>query len=348
MGESVLRACVGSFSSGGGAGITVADVDSGTGALTPRHSTDAVRDPSFLAVADGGLLYAVSETEGGSVAAFRLADDKPVPAGDPVPVSGDHPTHLALAGGHVLTANYASGSFSTVTVSPDGTLAGPAALLQHEGSGPVAERQEGPHAHQVVPDPTGRWILGVDLGTDSVLVCVLDADRGALRLNHEVPLRPGTGPRHLAFHPEGHRVYVACELEPVVTVCSWDAATGTLEPLAEAPLLTDETAAADTTPYASGIAVSPDGRFCWTAVRGPDVVSTLALDADGGVRDLVSNVPCGGTWPRDLAIDPGGRHLYAANERSGDVTWFDIDAETGTPRRTGSAALPAASCVVFG
>ncbi|AUH44254.1 lactonase family protein [Streptomyces sp. CMB-StM0423] len=347
MGESVLRACVGSFSSGGGAGITVAHVDPGTGALTPRHSTDALRDPSFLAVADGGLLYAVSETEGGSVAAFRLGDDKPEPAGDPVPVSGDHPTHLALAGGHLLTANYASGSFSTVTVNRDGTLAGPAALLQHEGSGPVAERQEGPHAHQVVPDPTGRWVLGVDLGTDSVLVCALDADRGALRLNHEVPLRPGTGPRHLAFHPEGHRVYVACELEPVVTVCSWDAATGTLEPLAEAPLLTDETAAADETPYASGIAVSPDGRFCWTAVRGPDVVATLALGDDGGVRDLVSNVPCGGTWPRDLAIDPEGRHLYAANERSGDVTWFDIDAESGMPRRSGSAALPAASCVVF-
>lgn len=345
MGESVLRACVGSYSSGGGAGITVADVDPDTGALTPRHSTDAVPDPSFLAVADGGeLLYAVSETEGGRVAAFRLVDDKPEPAGDPVPVSGDHPTHLALAGGHVLTANYTSGSFSTVPITPDGTLAGPAALLQHEGDGPVAERQEGPHAHQVISDPTGRWVLGVDLGTDSVLVCVLDPDRGALRLNHEVPLRPGTGPRHLAFHPDGHRVYVACELEPVLTVCAWDAATGTLEPLTEAPLLT---AGPDDTPYASGIAVSPDGRFCWTAVRGPDVIATLALDEDGGVRELVSHVPCGGTWPRDITVDPRGRYLYAANERSGDVTWFEIDAETGTPRRAGSAAVPAASCVVF-
>ncbi|MFW6693293.1 lactonase family protein [Streptomyces sp. MAR4 CNX-425] len=345
MGESVTRACVGSFSSGGGAGITVADVEPGTGALIPRHSTDAVPDPSFLAVADGGdLLYAVSETEGGQVAAFRLVDDKPEPAGAPVPVSGDHPTHLALAGGHVITANYASGSFSTVPVNRDGTLAGPAALLQHEGGGPVAERQEGPHAHQVVPDPGGRWILGVDLGTDSVLVCALDTDRGALRLNHEVRLRPGTGPRHLAFHPDGHRVYVACELEPVLTVCSWDAAAGTLEPLAEAPLLTAEP---DETPYASGIAVSPDGRFCWTAVRGPDVVATHALDGDGGVRELVSHVPSGGTWPRDIALDPAGRHLYAANERSGDVTWFEIDAESGTPRRTGSTAVPGASCVVF-
>ncbi len=344
MGGSVLRACVGSFSSGGGAGITVADVAPDTGGLVPRHSTDAVPDPSFLAVADGGLLYAVSQTEGGSVAAFRLTGDKPEPVGDPVPVSGDHPTHLALAGGHVITANYASGSFSTVPITAGGALAGPAALLQHEGGGPVAERQEGPHAHQVVPDPTGAWILGVDLGTDSVLVCALDADRGALRLNHEVRLRPGTGPRHLAFHPDGHRVYVACELEPVVTVCSWDAATGTLEPLAEAPMLTAEPAA---TPYASGIVASPDGRFCWTAVRGPDVVATLALDEAGDVREAVSEVPCGGAWPRDLAINPGGRHLYAANEHSGDVTWFEIDAATGTPRRTGSAAVPAASCVVF-
>ena len=74
----------------------------------------------------------------------------------------------------------------------------------------------------------------------------------------------------------------------------------------------------------------------------------LALDATGEQATLVTTVDCGGHWPRDLALDPAGRRLYAANERSGDVSWFDIDPETGIPRRAGSLAAPAVSCVIFG
>jgi 6-phosphogluconolactonase (cycloisomerase 2 family) len=94
--------------------------------------------------------------------------------------------------------------------------------------------------------------------------------------------------------------------------------------------------------------VSPDGRFVWTATRGQDVVSVLTPDAVGEGLRLVATVPCGGTWPRALALDPSGRFLYAANERSGDVTWFAVDPDTGVPRRGGSVEVPAASCVVLG
>ncbi|MFC7304521.1 lactonase family protein [Streptomyces monticola] len=350
------RAYIGSFTSAGGHGIRTAEVDPRTGALTPLGATDVLADPSYLALAPSGeTLYAVSETDEGAVAAFSVRGGSgggaPELLAPPVPVGGAGPTHLALAAGRVLTANYGSGSVSWLPLGPAGALAPGGGVLRHEGSGPDTARQDGPHAHQVLADPSGRWVLSVDLGTDSVRVCAPAAD--GLRLHREVALRPGSGPRHLAFHPRGDLAYVMNELSPTLTVCRWDAAEGRLEPLGETPVLSG-TPAGDA--YPSEAVVAPDGRFVWTATRGEDVISVLAADTgaatasetDGTRLRLVATVPCGGHWPRDLALHPSGRFLYAANERSGDVTWFTLDPDTGMPRRGGSIEAPAASCVVFG
>ncbi|MFF9864575.1 lactonase family protein [Streptomyces sp. NPDC013953] len=350
------RAFIGSFTSAGGCGITAAAMDPGTGALTITGATDEVPDPSFLAPAPGGtVLYAVSETPDGAVAALDITGPAPRLIGGPVPVRGAGPTHLALAADHVITANYGSGSVSVLPLGADGAPGGPGArgaltVLEHAGAGPDPERQEGPHAHQVVVAPGGRWLLAVDLGTDSVHVH--DLSGGAPARHAETALPPGTGPRHLAFHPAGSHVYVLGELEPTLTVCRWDAAAGTLEPLHRTGVLPGALpgvppADAPSRNYPSGIAVAPDGRFAWAAVRGGDSLAVLALD-DGRERpEPVATVPCGGHWPRDLALDPEGRRLYVANERSGDVTWFDLDPTTGVPARAGAVEAPAASCVVF-
>ncbi|MFI1716643.1 lactonase family protein [Streptomyces litmocidini] len=343
-GRSGVRAYIGSFTTAGGRGVLAADVDEETGALTVTGGSDAVADPSFLALA-GSVLHAVSETEAGAVAAFDVTGPAPRPLGAPVPVDGAGPTHLALAAGHLLTANYTSGSVTALPLAGDGTARPATAVLRHEGSGPVADRQSRPHAHQVLPDPSGRWVVSVDLGTDSVRICALDPATGELALHGETALRPGTGPRHLAFHPAGTHAYVLNELEPTLTVCRWDAARGVLEPLRETPVVPEGT----TGPcYPSEVVVAPDGRFLWAAVRGADTLAVLALGADGAEAGLVATVPCGGTWPRDLTLDPSGRRLYAANERSGDVTWFTLDPETGIPSRAGAIEAPAASCVVLG
>ncbi|WP_309248466.1 lactonase family protein [Streptomyces sp. MNP-20] len=360
MGDrQVRRAYVGSFTAAGGPGVVSAAVDPDSGALTVLAATDAVPDPSYLALAPGaGTLYAVSETSDGALAAFRVPGggsagsgssgepgDRPELLARPVPVQGDAPTHLTLHDGHLIAANYGSGSLTAVPVHADGSLApAPAAVLRHEGSGPHPQRQQAPHAHQVLADPSGRWVVSVDLGTDSVRVCALGGD-GRLTLHREIALRPGSGPRHLAFHPRGERAYVLNELAPTLTVCAWDAADGNLKPLSETPVLAG---APDGDAYPSAIVVAPDGRFLWTATRGEDVLSVFALDPQGDTARLTATVPCDGHWPRDLALDPSGRFLYAANERSGDVTWFTVDPDTGLPRRAGAVAVPAASCVVFG
>ncbi|MEV0558778.1 lactonase family protein [Streptomyces sp. NPDC050597] len=337
------RAYIGSFTAAGGLGVLTAAVDDESGALTLLGAVNSVADPSYLALSPGGdMLYAVSETADGAIAAYRLKGDEPSLAGPLVPVGGSGPTHLSLFDGHVLTANYGSGSVSAVPIRHDGSLATASGVLLHKGSGPHGQRQQGPHAHHVQPDPSRRWAVSVDLGTDSVRVCALRD--GALTLHSEFALRPGSGPRHLAFHPDGERAYVLNELAPTVTACHWDAVGGTLRPVGETSVLPD---LPDGDAYPSGIVVSPDGRFLWTATRGQDVLSVLVPGAPGEGPRLVTTVPCGGTWPRALALDPTGRFLYVANERSGNVTWFEVDPATGVPKRGGSVKAPAASCVVL-
>lgn len=320
-----------------------AAVDPVSGALTVLGSVNGVPDPSYLALsATGDTLYAVSETADGAVAAYRVTGDAPEQTGPPVPVGGSGPTHLSVFDGHVLTANYGSGSVTAVPVRADGTLARVASgVLRHSGSGPHTRRQQGPHAHQVQPDPTGRWAVSVDLGTDSVRVCALRDGNPVLHREHA--LRPGSGPRHLAFHPGGGYAYVVNELTPTVTVCRWDASDGSLKPLAEAAVLPGAPAG---DAYPSGLVVSPDGRFVWTATRGEDVLSVFAVEGAGETLRLVGTVPCAGHWPR--AVAESGGFLYVANERSGDVTWFSLDPASGLPRRAGSIAVPAAACVVIG
>ncbi|MGW0828455.1 lactonase family protein [Streptomyces sp. NPDC002845] len=341
-GRRPRRAFIGSFTEAGGPGVLTAAVDEESGALTVLGGADEVPDPSYLALSpDGDMLYAVSERAEGAVAAYRVTGDKPELTGPPVPVGGG-PTHLCLHAGHVLTADYGSGGVTAVPVRPDSTLADTASgALRHSGSGPDGGRQLGPHAHQVLPDPSGRWAVSVDLGTDSVRVCALDA--GVPVLRREAALRPGSGPRHLVFHPNGSYAYVVHELAPVVTVCHWDADRGLLKPLGETPVLPGTP---DGDAYPSGVAVSTDGRFVWTATRGQDVLSVLAVEKGGAGLRPAGTVPCAGHWPRALAASDG--FLYVANERSGDVTWFAVDPETGMPRKVGSIEVPAASCVVIG
>lgn len=343
VGRRRKRAFIGSFTAAGGPGIVAAAVDPDSGALTVLSSVNGAPDPSYLALSPtGDTLYAVSETAEGAVAAYSVAGDVPEPAGAPVPVDGSGPTHLSVFDGHVLVANYGSGSVTAVPVRADGTLARAASgVLRHSGSGPHTRRQQGPHVHQVQPDPTGRWAVSVDLGTDSVRVC--DLREGSPVLHREFALRPGSGPRHLAFHPCGSYAYVVNELTPTVTVCRWDAPDGALKPLAEVPVLPGAPAG---DAYPSGIVVSPGGRFVWTATRGEDVLSVFTVEGEGEALRLVGTVPCAGHWPRALAASAG--HLYVANERSGDVTWFALDPSTGLPRRTGSIEVTAASCVVLG
>jgi 6-phosphogluconolactonase (cycloisomerase 2 family) len=345
-GQRVRRAYIGSFTSAGGRGITVAEVDPDSGALRALGHTATVPDPSFLALTpDGRALCAVGETADGVVGVFSLADpDRPAPIAPAVSVRGASPTHLAVTARRVYTANYTSGSVSAVPLADGVRPQAPPLVTRHHGSGPVAARQAEPHAHAVAVAPGGNWLLAVDLGTDEIWIYSVDPGDGGHRLHGRQPLRAGTGPRHLAFHPDGRHLYVIHELEPVLTHCRWDAAEGRLTVRGQTRVLP----AGDTVDsYPSGLAVAADGTRLYAAVRGPNRIAVLGLSPADGSAELLDTVDCGGDWPRALALHPDGRRLYVANERSGDVSWFDLRRADGVPSPAGALPAPAASCVIF-
>ncbi len=339
------RAFVGCYTTQGtGRGIGIGTVDSGTGALTVDNVLN-MPDPSFLAFSpDRRFLYAVDEgTAAGSATAVDLRGGQPRML-NTVAVQGDGPTHLCVApdGRHVLTANYTSGSVSVLSVNPDGSLGAVSDVAQHSGSGPAdSDRTPGPHAHQVLFDPSGRWVLAVDLGVDAVYVYQLV--NGKLRRHAQVAMTPGSGPRHLTFHPDGRRAYLANEINSTVTVCDWRSDTGELRPGRSLPA--DMNGGGDRN-YPSEPVISRDGRLLYLANRGHDNIATFAVL--GELLAPLGATPCGGKFPRDLTLSPDGRRLYSSNQKSNSITWLDLDPATGLPHPpSGSLNSPTPTCVLF-
>ncbi|MFX4292095.1 lactonase family protein [Streptomyces bohaiensis] len=346
MTSGAHRAYIGSFTSQGGRGVTVAAVDPSDGALTRLSDLRPLDNPSYLVLsADGGTLYAAGETDAGALAALSLADpDRPWLLAPPTAAGGAGSTHLAVAPRRAYLANYTSGSVSSLPLAEDGAPHGDPVVTPHRGSGPVTERQSEPHAHGVAVSADGRWLLCADLGTDSVLVYALDPADGSQRPHGALRLPAGDGPRHLVVHPDGVTVHVVSELDPQVTTCRFDTAAGSLEITARTEL--PGRTASDDPDYPSGLGVTADGRWLYVAVRGADEVAVLSLDGTDGPR-VRSSVGCGGHWPRDLTVSDDGRRLYVANERSGDVSWFALNPQSGLPALAGRLELPAPSCVVL-
>jgi 6-phosphogluconolactonase len=340
----------------GGAGLVAATIDPADGVPRVAGASAALADPSFLAWShDARLLYACGESKpAGYVAAFSV-DSAGLPSlRGRQPVGGAGPTHISVhpAGRHVFTANYDSGSVTVVPVQADGTLGERSDVVRHQGRGPDPDRQGQPHPHQVMPDVTGTWLAVPDLGTDTVHVYRFDARAGKLTPHHQLALRPGSGPRHLVFHPDRPFAYLVSELSSTVTVLGWDAGRGLFAAHAELPALLRPTGQVN---YPGAIIVSPDGRFVYVSNRSldasrpvDDTISAFAISDDGSALTPLGAVPVGGLHPRDLRIDPDGRRIYTANQFSHSVSWLDLDADTGLPRLAGTAKLsPGVSSVLF-
>jgi 6-phosphogluconolactonase len=295
-------------------GCYTAEMD-GTGRglrVVPGSSLDTPA-PSF-AIADGDVLYAVHELPEGAVSSYRMTPGGELEHLSTRPTGGVWPCHLALHDGHLLCANYGSGSVSVHPVDGGGVIGPRSDLVQHTGRGPNAERQDGPHTHQVGIAPDGT-ITVVDLGIDRLVQYRLDG--GRLHRTGEIAVPAGAGPRHYVVHPDG-RWFVSAELGSAVLTIEKGAYVGST------PATTS-----DVFNQPSAIALSPDGRYVYLANRGAETISAFRV---GDELTLAGEVSCGGAWPRDMIVD--GDRLYVANQKSDNVVTFRL-RDDGLPAPTG-------------
>lgn len=327
---------------GYGSGVGVARYHAASGQITAASMIPGVADPSFLALhPSGNTLFTVNEMAAGAVTAISLAGDGPRVLGSQS-TGGDAPAHLSVhpSGRWLLSANYNSGSVAVHPIAADGSLGAYTDLVTHDS--PPPGPQGGPHAHQILTDPAGAFVLAVDLGTDSVYTYTLDESAGTLTRVSTATFEPGAGPRHLAFHPGGRFAYVACEVGNAVVVCPYDPATGTLTP--GRPQSTGATAEANAP---AEIVATADGSFVFLSNRGDETVARYAVTSGGAGLELLGTVPVGGSWPRHLALSPDGGLLFASNQFSGTVTAFHVDAATGALLSTGKPfPFPTVACVL--
>jgi 6-phosphogluconolactonase len=353
MAFSRYQLYVGSYAAANAPGIHAFTFDTASGELTAGWSFTGIANPSFLALhPNGRWLYAVSETsqqsdgKGGEVWSLHLPDQ----VSDPQPLNhqasgGDWPCHLVIdgTGRWLLVSNYGTGTVGVLPILANGALGEMADLVQHHGSGRDPKRQEGPHAHSTIFTPDNRFAIVADLGIDQLVIYAFDPSTGHLLRHGHVDTRPGAGPRHLAFHPNGQYLYVAHELDNTVGVYDYHAERGglverqiieTLPPGAPESLIAD-------------IHLAPTGDRLYVSNRGDDSVAVFAI-MERGQLERIAISTCGGNWPRNFAIAPGGQFLLVANQYSNEVTALPVlDANEVLDKPRSSVAVPGAACVQF-
>jgi 6-phosphogluconolactonase (cycloisomerase 2 family) len=321
-----------------GDGIHVYRIDPETGNWTHVQHVGDLTNPSFLALGpDQRFVYSV-HGDGEHATAFAR-DCKTGRLGllNRAATGGSNGVRQAIdvSGRLMVVANYASGTIAVLAIDGDGALRDQHQVLQLPGEpGPHRSEQTSSHPHDVVIDPSGRFVLVPDKGLDRVFVFHLDAVGRRLAPTDagSMAARPGAGPRHLAFHPRLPVVWVLNELDSTVATCGWDGVRGELAPRHIIATLPSEFVGRSS---ASEIAVAPDGRFVYCSNRGHDSIAIFRAHATEGTLTPVGWQSTQGSTPRFIGLDPPGRRLYAANEAGHTIVAFRIAADTGALSPTG-------------
>ncbi len=347
------------FAHARGVGLSVLAFDPEDGSARPVSEERGIDNPTFLCVDAGtGCVYATSEVPGwheGTVTAYRFDRDarRLVYIGKQ-PSLGSVAAHCSLDrdARHLLVANY--GGFpegdgpdravAVLPLRPDGGLGPPVSSVAQRGRGPDPARQERSHPHCVLPSRDGRFAVVADLGLDT-LTSYRSGPDGTLSAEPAAVtrLKPGCGPRHLAFHPGGQFAVVICELDSTVASLRYDAGSGRFDVVAVAPALPD----GHGTSHCSDVQIHPNGRWVYAANRGHDSIAVLALDPDSGALTPAGHHPCGGRTPRHLALDPTGRHLVVANQDSDELAVFALDGAGALSGRCRTVTIGTPMCVRF-
>jgi 6-phosphogluconolactonase len=333
-------------------GIYVFRMHPGTGGLTLLQISP-IPNPSYLAL-DPTLryLYSVNEMTDGAVSAFAINQSNGMLTFiNMMATNGQDTTHLSVkpSGQFLFSASYTSGNFQVFPINSDGSIGAMTDNFQSvgNGTGPNPDRQEGPHAHQILTDLDGNHVFGVDLGADKVNVWNLDSASGKL-IPNTVPLAPiasGSGPRHMAFHPDRQHAYVLSELASSVTAFDYDPVRAAFIWKQTISTLPPDFTGTNTT---AEIRIHPSGRFLYNTNRGHNSVTMFEIERETGELEVIGWESTRGEWPRGMNLDPSGTFLYAANQNTDNIAVFRINPTNGMLKFSTLVNTPTPVDVEFG
>jgi 6-phosphogluconolactonase len=334
---------------GNGRGIHMFHADRDTGALSPMGIYEMGTSPSCLVLnAAGTRLYSANETDRvgdkkeGTVSAFAVNRvDGKLELLNTVRSGGAGPTYVSVhpSGRFLLVANYFGGSVAVLPIQEDGRLGDATDIKVDAGKlGPTKATNAPPgsfafsghdrtHAHMIQADPSGRFVLHVDLGLDCIYVWKFDEERGKLTPSepHSVALPPGDGPRHFHFHPNGRWLYSVQEEGSTVVLFDYDARAGRLAARQTLSTLPSGFAGSN---FCSEILVSANGKFVYAGNRLHDSIAIFSIGEQGKLKYLGEEWTRG-NYPRSFNFDPTGRFLYCCNQRGDNIAVFRVNRETG-------------------
>jgi 6-phosphogluconolactonase len=331
--------------------IHVYDFDSRTGKLKLKSKIGGVENPSYLTVShDGKFLYANNENKNGGISSFSINPETgALVFMNRVSSGGQGPAYVSVddKNKYVFAANYGSGGLSAISIKGDGSLSTDIQSIQQEGSSIDKKRQSGPHVHSVVLSPDNRYLLTPNLGTDKVGIYHVDVSRTSQPLTPAdpefIPVKAGSGPRHITFHPNSKYVYLIHEMGSMIT--SFDFLKGKLIEKQTITMLSPDfkgrVGAAD-------IHVSSDGKFLYGSNRGEaNELVIYSIDKDGKLNYAGRQSTLGNT-PRNFVIDPTDKYLLVGNQDSNEVIVFKRDQKTGLLSATGEKIrVNKPSCLKF-
>lgn len=345
-----LTAYVGTYTKGDSQGIYKLTLDLETGKIENVTLAAEVGNPTYLSIdKDNKYIYSIATSnDAAGVSAYSInSSNGELKVLNSKLADGSFSCHISVDKNNkfLFSANYHQGRVSVYPLSLDGSIEDPSMVVQHEGSGPNKERQEKPHAHYISLTPDENKVCVIDLGIDQVVG--YDFHNGKLEKSKKLTLslKPGSGPRHMVFHPNRRFAYVLTELSSEVVVLAYIAFESRFEILQYISALPEQFTGENT---GGAIHISSDGRFLYTSNRGHDSIALFSVDETTGKLQLVNHTPTKGSHPRDFSIDPTGKYLIVANMNSNNLIPFQIEKETGKLSQANEAVtIPNAVCIKF-
>lgn len=299
--------------------------------------------PTYLTISeDNRFLYSVAqEDKMGGIHAYKVdSETGALQMINGQLTEGAPPCHLDVWGNELVTGNYHKGTVGLNIVNEDGGV-DPVTTVWHEGNGPHM-RQEKPHVHYAGHTPDGKYVVVADLGTDELVTYQIDNNEN-IRVENMLKVKPGSGPRHIVFHPNGKTAYLMTELRSEVIVLDYDGEDGSFT---EKQSISAIPEGFSETNDASAIHISSDGRFVYTGNRGHNSIAVFGVDEHSNELTFIEHTPTGGEWPRDFVLDPSEAFVIASNQHSGNLVLFARDQETGRLTKLDSEVkVPEVVCV---